>query len=161
MKKELSPERHVWYNKSMKGSIDLPQFNKITYGRGYAYSLQYHILWCTRDCRRVFTGQLAPECEGIMRRMAQEYQFDILLMDVEPDHIHLFLNCKPQFKISDMIKVFKGNIARWLFMDHPELKKDLPGGHMWMTSYFSAVESEQAEDQMMEYLDKMRKKAAR
>ena len=32
------------------------------------------------------------------------YSFRILAMEVMPDHIHLLLNCKPQFRISDMVK---------------------------------------------------------
>ena len=30
--------------------------NKLTYGRGYVYSLQYHIVWCTKYRRKVLTG---------------------------------------------------------------------------------------------------------
>ena len=50
------------------------------------------------------------------------YSFRILAMEVMPDHIHLLLNCKPQFRISDMVKIMKGNTARWLFLKYPELK---------------------------------------
>ena len=35
------------------------------------------------------------------------YSFRILAMEVMPDHIHLLLNCKPQFRISDMVKIMK------------------------------------------------------
>ena len=50
------------------------------------------------------------------------YSFRILAMEVMPDHIHLLLNCKPQFRISDMVKIMKGNTARWLFLKYPGLK---------------------------------------
>ena len=29
----------------------------------------------------------------------------------------------------------KGNLARWLFIRHPDLKKELWGGHLWNPSY--------------------------
>ena len=29
--------------------------NRLTYGRGYVYSLQYHIVWCTKYRRKVLT----------------------------------------------------------------------------------------------------------
>lgn len=48
----------------------------------------------------------------MLQEIAQEYQFRILVMEVMPDHIHLLLDCKPQFFISDMIKIMKGNLAR-------------------------------------------------
>ena len=47
-----------------------------------------------------------------------------------PDHIHLLVDCKPQFYISDMIKIMKGNLARQLSLSHPELKRELWGGHL-------------------------------
>ena len=56
-------------------------------------------------------------------------------MEVMPDHIHLLVDCRPQFYISDMIKIMKGNIARQMFLAHPELKKELWGGHLWNPSY--------------------------
>ena len=64
----------------------------------------------------------------MLQEIAQEYQFRILAMEVMPDHIHLLLDCKPQFFISDMIKIMKGNLARQLFLAHPELKRELWGG---------------------------------
>ena len=54
-------------------------------------------------------------------------------MEVMPDHIHLLVNCKPQFFISDMIKIMKGNLARQLFLSHPELKKELGGAAIYGT----------------------------
>ena len=55
-------------------------------------------------------------------------------MEVMPDHIHLLVSCKPQFYISDMIKIMKGNLARQMFLAHPELKKncgeDICGTHL-------------------------------
>ena len=63
----------------------------------------------------------------MLTSLAEEYSFTILATEVMPDHIHLLLNCKPQFLISDMVKILKGNTARRLFMKHPELK-DCPVG---------------------------------
>ena len=47
-----------------------------------------------------------------------------------PDHIRLLVDFRPQFYISDMIKIMKGNIARQMFLAHPELKRELWGGHL-------------------------------
>ena len=62
------------------------------------------------------------------------------------------LDCKPQFRPSDAIKVFKGNTARWLFLNHPELKGQLWGGHMWNPSYFVATVSERSREQIERYI---------
>ena len=75
----------------------------------------------------------------MLQDLAEEYKFRILAMEVMPDHIHLLVDCKPQFFISDMIKIMKGNLARRIFLVHPELKKELWGGHLWNTSYLSLI----------------------
>ena len=33
----------------------------------------------------------------MLQDLAEEYKFQILAMEVMPDHIHLLVNCKPQF----------------------------------------------------------------
>ena len=104
------------------------------YGRGYVYSLQYHIVWCTKYRKPVLTGGLDDEIKRYLAEISKQYQFTITAMEVMPDHIHLLVDCKPQFMPSDMIKILKGNTARWLFLAHPELKKDLWGGHLWNLS---------------------------
>ena len=48
----------------------------------------------------------------MLQDLAEEYRFQILAMEVMPDHIHMLVDCRPQFYISDMIKIMKGNLAR-------------------------------------------------
>ena len=40
---------------------------------------------------------LDTECKRMLQELAEEYRFQILAMEVMPDHIHLLVNCKPQF----------------------------------------------------------------
>ena len=86
--------------------------NELSYGRGYVYSLQYHLVWCTKYRKKVLKDGIDTECKEMLCDLAEEYKFQILAMEVMPDHIHLLVDCRPQFYISDMIKIMKGNIAR-------------------------------------------------
>ena len=69
----------------------------LSYGRGYVYSLQYHLVWCTKYRKQVLKNGLDAECKKMLYELAEEYRFQILAMEVMPDHIHLLLDCKPQF----------------------------------------------------------------
>ena len=60
----------------------------LTYGRGYVYSLQYHIIWCTKYRRKVLKDEVADDCKALLYSLAEEYRFEILAMEVMPDHIH-------------------------------------------------------------------------
>ena len=83
--------------------------NELSYGRGYVYSLQYHLVWCTKYRKKVLKDGIDAECKEMLCDLAEEYKFQILAMEVMPDHIHLLVDCRPQFYISDMIKIMKGN----------------------------------------------------
>ena len=124
----------------------------LTYGRGYVYSLQYHIVWCTKYRRKVLKDEVADDCKALLYSLAEEYRFEILAMEVMPDHIHLLVDCRPQFYIPDMIKIMKGNLARRLFIWHPELKEELWGGHLWNPSYCAVTVSDRSREQVERYI---------
>ena len=136
----------------MKKTIDLPNKNELTYGRGYVYSLQYHVVWCTKYRKNVLCNGIDERCKDLLLEMAQRYLFTIVAMEVMSDHIHLLLDCKPQFMISDMIKILKGTIARRLFLEYPERKKQLWGGHLWNPSYCAVTVSERSKEQVAHYI---------
>ena len=94
------------------------------------------LVWCTKYRKKLPRDGINTECREMLEEMAGEYKFTITAMEVMPDHIHLLLDCRPQFYIPDMIKIMKGNLARRLFIRHPELRKELWGGHLWNPSYF-------------------------
>ena len=101
---------------------------------------------------------LDVECKKMLLDLAEEYRFQILAMEVMPDHIHLLVNCKPQFFISDMIKIMKGNLARQMFRSHPELKQKLWGGHLWNPSYCVVTVSDRSRKQVLAYIEGQKEK---
>lgn len=127
--------------------------NKLTYGRGYVYSLQYHIVWVTKYRKPIFINGLEIEVQEFLLKTLKSLDMIPIAYQVMPDHIHLLVDCKPQLRLSDAIKILKGNIARWLFLKHPELKQQLWGGHLWNPTYFVATVSERSYQQVKEYID--------
>lgn len=125
----------------------------VTHGRGYVYSLQYHIVWVTNYRKPIFTGSIESDVRQYLLETMQSLEMRPLAMEVMPDHIHLLVDCKPQLRLSDAVKILKGNTARWLFLKHPELKKQLWGGHLWNPSYFAATVSERTLEQVTQYIN--------
>ena len=116
------------------------------------YSLQYHIVFCTKYRRQVLTGLVKTDLEKLLYGIADEYNFTITELSVQSDHVHMLLDCKPQFYISDMVKIIKGNTARRLFIDHPELKAQLYGDHLWNPSYCAVTVSDHSHDMVKHYI---------
>ena len=77
----------------------------------------------------------------MLQDLAEEYRFQILAMEVMPDHIHMLVDCRPQFYISDMIKIMKGNLARQMFLLHPELKKEPLSSFSYISANLRAMVS--------------------
>lgn len=130
----------------------------ITYGRGYAYSLQYHIVWCTKYRRQVLEGEIEKYCKEILYDIAKEYGFQIAAMEMMPDHVHILVDCRPQFYIPDMIKIMKGNTARKIFLQFPQIKEKLWGGHLWNPSYCVVTVSDRSYDQVRRYVEGQKKR---
>ena len=145
----------------MEKVYEISEKTKLTYGRGYVYSLQYHLIWCTKYRKKVLTDGIDIQCKEMLTELADQYSFQILAMEVMPDHIHLLVDCRPQFFISDMIKIMKGNIARQLFLSHPELKQQLWGGHLWNPSYCVVTVSERSKEQVLSYIEGQKEKEKR
>ena len=124
----------------------------ITHGRGYVYSLQYHMVLCTKYRKHIFVDNIADEVKEHLCQTAEDLEIKIDAIEIMPDHVHMLIDCKPQCRLSDAVKVFKGNTARWLFMAHPELKKQLWGGHLWNPSYFVVTVSERSNEQVRRYI---------
>ena len=132
----------------MNKNIYTIELTDLTYGRGYVYSLQYHIVWCTKYRKQILRNGVDTDLKEMLQQLAAEYQFRIMAMEVMPDHVHLLLDCRPQFRISDMVKILKGNTARWLFLKRPELKASLWGGHLWNPSYCAVTVSDRSREQV-------------
>ena len=132
---------------------------KVTYGRGYVYSLQYHIVWCVKYRRKILTPDIEVSLMAIIHKIAKDNDFEILEANTDKDHIHLLISCSPQHYIPNIMKALKGVSARLLMKEHRDsLKQKLWGGHLWNPSYFVATVSENTEAQIREYIERQKEK---
>jgi len=132
---------------------------EVTHGRGYVYSIQYHIVWCVKYRHKIITEQIENRLIEILSKIADDNGFQILECNTDKDRIHLLVNCSPQHYIPDMIKALKGVSARLLMKEFgEELKKKLWGGHLWNPSYFVATVSENTEEQIRKYIQNQKRK---
>ena len=132
---------------------------EVTHGRGYVYSIQYHIVWCVKYRHKVLNGQVEARLIEILKQIANDNGFQILEINTDKDHIHLLVNCSPQHYIPNMMKAMKGVSARLLMKEFgSSLKKKLWGGHLWNPSYFVVTVSENTEEQIRNYIQNQKRK---
>lgn len=134
----------------------MAQINK---GRGYVYSIEYHIVWCVKYRRKILTPKIENKLIEILNKIAKDNNFKIAEINGDLDHIHLLIECTPQHYIPDMIKALKGVSARLLMKEYTyELKSKLWGGHLWNPSYFICTVSEHTEEQIINYIKSQKEK---
>ena len=72
------------------------------------YSCQYHVIFCPKYRRSVLTGKIEQRLKQLVKQKEQEYHFEILEMEVMPDHVHLLLDVNPKYGIYDIVNHIKG-----------------------------------------------------
>jgi putative transposase len=70
----------------------------------------------------------------IIISVGDEFGAEIIELEVMPDHVHLLVDCDPQFGIDKLIRYMKGRSSRLLRQEFPWLKSRLPT--LWTNSYF-------------------------
>jgi putative transposase len=102
--------------------------------RNIVYSCKYHVVWCPKYRRKVLVEGVDERLKELFAEVAERHKFDILEVEVMPDHVHLLMEVDPQFGIHRAIKYLKGYTSRVLRFEFPQLKKRLPS--LWTNSYF-------------------------
>ena len=60
---------------------------EIKSGRGYVYSIQYHIVWCVKYRHKVLTSDIEKDFYNILYKIAEDNTFEILECNGEADPI--------------------------------------------------------------------------
>lgn len=123
----------------------------LKYGRGYTYSIEYHIVWCIKYRELSSLCGVEDLLHEIIQKIADDNNFEIVESKIAEDSVYLLISCSPQQSIPSMIKALKGVSARLLLQSNPELGMN---GSLWKPSYFVATMSNNLEQQISEYIQK-------
>ncbi len=98
------------------------------------YSCRYYVVWCPKYRRRVLVDGVDERLKEIAQAVAEEMHFEIVEMEVMPDHVHMLVEVDPQLGIHKAVKRIKGRSSHDLREEFPWLKRRLPS--LWTNSYF-------------------------
>ena len=80
-------------------------------------------------------GQVADRLKEVIQQTAAGREWDVIALEIMPDHVHLFASPPPTVSPADLVKVFKGVSARILLKEFPDLAKRTGRGTLWAPSY--------------------------
>lgn len=120
-------------------------------GTNCIFNVGYHLIWCPKYRRQVLVGEVEKRLSVVMRDKAKQLGVDIISLEIMPDHVHLFVKCKPTFAPHQLVKQFKGNSSRILRTEFPHLKSRIPT--LWTNSYYCESVGHISEATVRKYIE--------
>ncbi len=118
--------------------------------RHAVYLCNYHFVWIPKRRKPVLVGKIRERLKQIIEEVCKENGWEILALEIMPDHVHLFLSAPPYFSPHIILRKIKGRSARILRQEFPELLK-LPS--MWTRSYFVSTVGNVSSETIKKYVE--------
>ena len=136
------------YNESME--------NKYRHTNTTVSLLNYHFVFCPRYRRKIF---LIPRVEERFKELVnlkcKELKIEIIAVECDKDHVHLFLNSLPTLSPSDVMRQIKGYTGKILREEFIELSK-MPS--LWTRSYFVSTAGNVCSETIKKYVETQKKR---
>lgn len=128
--------------------------NQYGHSRHAVYLANYHLVWIPKRRKAILVGQIKTRFEQILRCVAEEKDWTILELAIQPDHVHLFVSADPKIAINYIVNMFKGRSSHDLREEFPELLK-LPS--LWTHSYFASTAGHVSSETIEKYIQEQKK----
>ena len=97
---------------------------------------QNHIVWVPKYRFRILEGKVAKEVANCIRAFTEQQHCEIVELNIQNDHVHLFVMVPPKVSISDYVGTIKGRTAIRVLNKFKDLKKKpYWGNHFWSKGY--------------------------
>jgi len=107
------------------------------------YETKYHLVWAPKYRKWILRGDVQERVEELFREIAENHDIEIDTLEVAKEHVHLFVSFPPRLSISNVVGKLKSISASVIFREHPEVKRELWGGHFWQVGYFVRTSGDQ------------------
>lgn len=118
------------------------------------FLLMYHIIFICKYRKKLLTNY-SPEIKNIFLDISKDYDFEILEMESNKDHIHLLIESEPKISVLQIVRVLKSKSTIELWKNHSEqLRKDFWYQNMlWSRGYFACTIGNASEDIVRKYIE--------
>ena len=97
---------------------------------------KYHVIFCPKYRRKILKNGLDGLVKNTFLEIAHQKDFQILEMEVMPDHVHLLISCNPRFGIMNCVRALKRYSVSSMCECDSSLIHRLP--NIWTRSVFIA-----------------------
>ena len=118
--------------------------------------INYHFVFCPRYRRKIFTNKAVEQrFKELVAKICEEMSIQIIAIECDSDHSHIFLNCLPTHSPADIMQKIKGYSSRVLREEFSHLTK-MPS--LWTRSYFVSTAGNVSSDTIKAYVENQKKR---
>lgn len=116
--------------------------------------INYHFVFCPRYRRKIFLiDGLETRFKELVAQICEQNDIEILAMECQIDHCHLFLNAPPKISPSDIVFLIKGKTAKALREEFIALSK---AKRLWTRSYFVSTVGDVSSATIQKYVEEQK-----
>ena len=118
--------------------------------------INYHFVFCPRYRRKIFLiNNVEKRFKELVNIKCKEMNIEIIAIECDKDHCHMFLNCLPTQSPSVIIKEIKGYTSKILRNEFKELCK-MPS--LWTRSFFVSTAGNVCSETIKQYVENQKKR---
>lgn len=118
--------------------------------------INYHFVFCPRFRRKIFlVKEIEDRFKELVNEICDRYNIEIIAIECDIDHAHLFLSCPPNLSPAEIIKYIKGGTGRTLRKEFELLSKMQ---NLWTRSYFVSTAGNVSSKTIQQYVENQKKR---
>lgn len=116
------------------------------------HRIMYHIVWLPKYRKRVLKGILAKRIQELLDECAEINRWEIKELSIQPDHVHMLVQLRPDISVSKAVQLFKGKSSRIIRKEFPELAEFYWGDSFWADGFFVETVGQVSIDKISDYI---------
>lgn len=112
--------------------------------------INYHLVWCPARRKKVLVGDIRKRLRALLHQKCDELDFEIVALEIDADHVHLFVGTAPDVSPSTVMHRLKGYTSRVLRDEFKGLNA-LPS--LWTRSFFVSTAGNVSRETVMKYIE--------
>ncbi len=85
------------------------------------FNINYHIIWIPKYRKHILKDKVKEVLQTLIKGICYDNKLDMLALEIQPEHLHLFIGAKPTHNPASIVKSLKGNTSIQLRRVFPEI----------------------------------------
>ena len=118
------------------------------------FLLNYHFIWIPKYRKDILDNPKIKQLTlDTINELADTHNFEVLAIEIMPNHIHLFISALPKYSPSQLMNIIKGTTGRRISKHFPKLSLK---GSVWTRAYFVATAGNVSSETIQHYIENQR-----